>query len=241
MRARSATRSLFTFNYDPATQLQFAANGEPPATAQPGANFASPNPVIVDAEDEFGNIATTYNGPVTISLAGDASGLGGTRDGQRRRRRRHVHEPVDRHGRDLQSPGLEPRSGDDESCVDFHLHRRGRHPTVYHHSNRRAPCRPAPASASRSGPKTASETPPRSFTGHRHRSPSPLIPADRTRPEWPHRDRRQRRRDLQRSDAQQGRPRLHAQSHQRRPYLRDDERDQRHERSGRPSRHHARG
>ena len=69
---------VFTFNFDPATQLHFEAAGQPPATAQPGANFASPNPVLVDADDKFGNIATTYNGPVTITLAGGATGLGGT-------------------------------------------------------------------------------------------------------------------------------------------------------------------
>ncbi len=66
-----------SFNWDPATQLAFAASGEPPATAEPGQNFASPVPVVVDAEDEFGNIATTYNGPVTISLANGATGLAG--------------------------------------------------------------------------------------------------------------------------------------------------------------------
>ena len=66
------------FNWDPATQLQFASNGEPPVTALPGANFATPVPVVVDAEDEFGNIATTYIGPVTITLANGATGLGGT-------------------------------------------------------------------------------------------------------------------------------------------------------------------
>ncbi len=70
------------FNWDPATQLQFAGNfaSNPPAsvTAEPGANFATPLPVIVDADDKFGNIATTYNGPVTISLAAGATGLAGT-------------------------------------------------------------------------------------------------------------------------------------------------------------------
>ena len=67
-----------TFNYDPATQLKFDPNAEPPATAQPSANFASPNPVIVDVDDVNGNIATTYNGPVTITLAGGANGLVGS-------------------------------------------------------------------------------------------------------------------------------------------------------------------
>ena len=69
---------FFTFNFDPATQLHFQAAGEPPATALPGANFASPNPILVEADDVFGNIATTYNGPVTIFLANAATGLGGT-------------------------------------------------------------------------------------------------------------------------------------------------------------------
>jgi subtilisin-like proprotein convertase family protein len=69
---------FFTFNYDPATQLKFDPKAEPPATAQPGANFASPNPVLVDALDTNGNIATTYNGPVTITLTGGATGLVGS-------------------------------------------------------------------------------------------------------------------------------------------------------------------
>ena len=34
--------------------------------------------MTVDALDEFGNIATTYNGPVTITLANNATGLNGT-------------------------------------------------------------------------------------------------------------------------------------------------------------------
>ncbi len=69
---------IYTFNFDPATTLKFTAGGEPPATALPGANFATPVPVIVDALDEYGNVATTYNGPVTITLANNATGLGGT-------------------------------------------------------------------------------------------------------------------------------------------------------------------
>ena len=43
-----------------------------------GANFATPSPILVEADDKFGNIATTYNGPVTISLANGATGFGGT-------------------------------------------------------------------------------------------------------------------------------------------------------------------
>jgi subtilisin-like proprotein convertase family protein len=69
---------LFTYFWDPATQLKFDPTAEPPATAQPGANFASPTPVIVDVDDVAGHIATTYNGPVTITLAGGVSGLVGS-------------------------------------------------------------------------------------------------------------------------------------------------------------------
>ena len=65
------------FDWDPATQLVFATTGEPPATAEPGDNFATPLPIIVDAEDMSGSIATTYTGPVTISLA-TGTGLTGT-------------------------------------------------------------------------------------------------------------------------------------------------------------------
>ncbi len=65
----------FTFDLNPATQLVFATPGEPPATALAGQNFAaSPNTVIVDALDFLGGLATTYEGPVTISLANGALG-----------------------------------------------------------------------------------------------------------------------------------------------------------------------
>ena len=72
------SKVIYQFNWDPATQLQFASTGEPPATALPGANFATPSPIVVDAEDISGGIATTYTGPVTISLANSATGLSGT-------------------------------------------------------------------------------------------------------------------------------------------------------------------
>ncbi len=65
---------IYTFNFDPATQLVFDPNGEPPATALLGSNFATPTPVLVDALDAAGNIDPAFNGPVTISLANNAMG-----------------------------------------------------------------------------------------------------------------------------------------------------------------------
>ncbi len=67
----------YTFDLNPATQLVFAANGEPPMSATAGANFAGPlpvSPVVVDAEDIQGNIDPFYEGPVTLSLAIGANG-----------------------------------------------------------------------------------------------------------------------------------------------------------------------
>jgi large repetitive protein len=59
---------LYTFNWDPATQLVFSPTGEPPANGTTGVNFATPNPVVVDAEDSAGNIDPVFTGPVTLSL-----------------------------------------------------------------------------------------------------------------------------------------------------------------------------
>jgi subtilisin-like proprotein convertase family protein len=57
-----------TFDLNPATQLVFDPNGEPPATGTAGQNFASPSPVLVDAVDTHGGIDPFYNGPVTLAL-----------------------------------------------------------------------------------------------------------------------------------------------------------------------------
>jgi subtilisin-like proprotein convertase family protein len=65
----------YSFYLNPPTQLQFATPGEPPATALAGQNFASPSPVIVDVEDQAGGIANTFNGPVTLVLANNATGI----------------------------------------------------------------------------------------------------------------------------------------------------------------------
>src|SRR6185312_13049364 len=65
----------YSFDLNPPTQLQFAANGEPPATAAAGQNFAAtPSPVVVDVEDANGNIVNSFTGPVTLTLANSATG-----------------------------------------------------------------------------------------------------------------------------------------------------------------------
>ena len=58
-----------------ASQLVFAISGEPVPTAVAGQNFAAASNVVVDAEDKSGSIDTTYNGPVTIELANNATGV----------------------------------------------------------------------------------------------------------------------------------------------------------------------
>jgi len=60
---------ILSFELNPATQLIFDANGEPPATGTAGQNFASPSPVLVDAIDTHGGIDPFYNGAVTLTLA----------------------------------------------------------------------------------------------------------------------------------------------------------------------------
>ena len=65
----------YSFDLNPPSQLQFASNGEPPATATAGQDFAaSPQIVVVDVEDAAGAIVNNFNGPVTIGLANGATG-----------------------------------------------------------------------------------------------------------------------------------------------------------------------
>jgi len=66
--------SSFDVTAGPASQLVFTQAGEPVSTAVAGTNFADPSNLVVDAEDQFGNINTTYDGPVTIALAHNATG-----------------------------------------------------------------------------------------------------------------------------------------------------------------------
>ena len=95
----------------PAKQLAFSATGEPVATAAAGQDFAaSPNTVVVDAEDALGNVVTSYSGPVTIGLANGASGDVRRQqrpDGQRVRRGGDVLQAGAGHGRDVQAVGDE--------------------------------------------------------------------------------------------------------------------------------------
>ena len=70
----STSTSAFTITAGPAVQLAFSASGEPPATAAAGQNLATPTPIVVDAEDQFGSIDLTYSGAVTIALANNATG-----------------------------------------------------------------------------------------------------------------------------------------------------------------------
>ena len=73
--AAPAVTAPFDVVPGPATQLVYAATGEPVSTATAGQDFAaSPHQVVVDAEDQFGSIATSYNGPVALALANNATG-----------------------------------------------------------------------------------------------------------------------------------------------------------------------
>ncbi len=58
----AATTAAFTVDPGPEAKLAFAAGGEPPASVAAGQTF----PLTVDAEDQFGNLATTYAGTVSI-------------------------------------------------------------------------------------------------------------------------------------------------------------------------------
>jgi streptogramin lyase len=68
----------FNVSPGPATQLVFSTagqpDGDPISTAVAGTDFANPSNVVVYAEDQFGSLATSYNGPVTIELANSATG-----------------------------------------------------------------------------------------------------------------------------------------------------------------------
>ncbi len=54
----------------PATQLVILPAGEPPSVVTAGQTFT----LVADAEDQFGNLAINYSGPVSVILANNASG-----------------------------------------------------------------------------------------------------------------------------------------------------------------------
>jgi len=64
----------YSFDFVELLKLTFPLAGEPVATATAGQNFAAPSPVLVDADDTLGNLVPTYNGPVTLALANNATG-----------------------------------------------------------------------------------------------------------------------------------------------------------------------
>ena len=70
-----ASTTPFNVTPGPATQLEFPASGEPPRRRSRARISRLPRPVVVDAEDQFGSVATSpTNGPVTIALANNATG-----------------------------------------------------------------------------------------------------------------------------------------------------------------------
>ena len=75
LQASTGTLSSVTtsgFNVTPAAATQFviAASGEPPASVNAGQSF----PMVVDAEDQFGNLATGFTAPVTIAAPSNVIG-----------------------------------------------------------------------------------------------------------------------------------------------------------------------
>ena len=66
--------SPFVVTAAPASRL--AVTAQPPENVTAGAGF----PITVTAEDSYGNVDTSFNGPITIALASNPGGatLGGT-------------------------------------------------------------------------------------------------------------------------------------------------------------------
>ena len=103
----AATSSAF--NVLAAAPVQLVISSQPPSSVSAGSGFG----VSVVAEDRFGNTASSLNGPVTIALAGNASGgtLGGGADRDGGRRRCHFQRTDFGHGRHgLHSSGDGQRS-----------------------------------------------------------------------------------------------------------------------------------
>lgn len=71
----AVTSNSFNVTAAQAVQLVFDPNHEPPATANAGQFFATVSqPLVVDAEDQFGQIDTTFNGQVTLTFYNGAAG-----------------------------------------------------------------------------------------------------------------------------------------------------------------------
>jgi streptogramin lyase len=66
----SATSNGFDVTTGPAYQLVVATGGEPPSSVIAGAPFA----LTIEAEDQFGDEATSFDGSVTLSIANNSNG-----------------------------------------------------------------------------------------------------------------------------------------------------------------------
>ena len=83
----------------PGPAAKLVIQTQPSSTATAGNPFATP--IVIDEEDQYGNLETGDNSTVvTASLASGAGTLEGNADGHRVGRHRHVHRPRRRHGRD---------------------------------------------------------------------------------------------------------------------------------------------
>ena len=102
----SATTTGITVTPASATQLAILAGGEPPASVDAGQSF----PMVVDAEDQFGNLATSFNGSVTIALANKSRQLDAADSPSMRSTAWQRFQPGDRHGRDLPARGHQQRT-----------------------------------------------------------------------------------------------------------------------------------
>ena len=115
----------YTFNFQEQVNFVFPVAGEPVSTAVAGTNFAAPpvgTTVIVDAVDTLGNLITTYQGLVTLSLESPRH-VRRHPDGHRGERRRDVHEPGNRHNRHLRARRNGRRRGPehlDSGHLDVH-------------------------------------------------------------------------------------------------------------------------
>ena len=99
---------LYTFNWDPATQLKFAATGEPPATAPAGANFASASTGRRRRRRRVRQHRHHLQRPGDDLAREWRHRLDRARSPSTRSRASRPSRPSDRNRRHLQSPGSSP-------------------------------------------------------------------------------------------------------------------------------------
>ncbi len=148
--------SNVTVSPGPATQLVIQT--QPDASVVAGIPLK--DPVVIDEEDQYGNIETGDNSTVvTVSLASGVGAAPRHSHRHRLRRNRHLHQPRRRHGRDHHAQVLQRQPHPGHVGGHRRQPRRGqqarRHPAaVFDGDSRR---RPSPPSRS-SRKKTSSET-----------------------------------------------------------------------------------